>query len=275
MLTETPRDITAKIGDLPPMPRTAARVLEHIDDDSSGADKLGRIIETDPALAGSVLRLVNSALFSLPQHVTALPQAIVLLGYPRLRSLMLATVTAGLRDLVPSIAADARTRVWEHSIGTALAARQLADRLGCAAPEEAFVAGLMHDCGRLVLLLQRTVDYMLLLQRAPGHLPGTDSERALLGFDHSEVGAALLRHWNLAPEVIVAAEHHHRWGADAAGDGLLATVVLADGLLYGAIGDPTYQSAAASLGVPADALGELSVSILEEVAASRSSLLAL
>lgn len=267
--------LAARVGNLPPMPRTAARVLRMINDVDASAEGMGHVIETDPALAGAVLRLINSALFSLSQPVSALPQAIVLLGFLRLRSLLLATVAAGLRDLIPPTAADARDVIWDHSVSTGLGARALAERLGFSWFEEAFVCGLMHDCGRLVLLGQRPLDYQLLLAKVAG-LPGPEAERASMGVDHTEVGAMLFRYWNQAPQLIeVAASHHMQGPITGENAHLLAVVILANHLVNPQSSDAEVEFACGLLGIPLGELRTLRSDIPRHVAEARRSLLTL
>jgi HD-like signal output (HDOD) protein len=257
------------------MPRTAGRVLRMINDADANAESMGRVIETDPALAGAVLRLINSALFSLSQPVSALPQAIVLLGFLRLRSLLLATVAAGLRDLIPPSAAESRDLIWDHSVSTGLGARALAERLGYSWYEEAFVGGLMHDCGRLVLLGQRPLDYQLLLAKSAG-LPGPAAERASMGVDHTEVGAALFRYWNQAPQLIdVAASHHVDGPITGENAHLVAIVVLADHLLNPHADEDDAEFACGLLGIPTGDIRKLRIDIPRQVAEARSSLLSM
>lgn len=272
-MTHTEADALAnQIGALPPMPRAAARVLALIDDPEAGAGQIGRVIETDPALAAAVLRLVNSALFGLSQHVASLSHALVLIGFLRLRSLMLATVAAGLKDAIPSVAAEARERVWEHSVCTGLAAKALAQRAGVDWVEEAFAAGLLHDCGRLVLLARKTNDYVRLLDESK-LLPTPERETSALGIDHAELGGALLAHWNQAVPLVEAVRSHHDDGPPKGP--LQALVILADRLLDGSGRGVEPCPASEILGFKAEDLPELAVVLQDEVAEARKTLMAL
>lgn len=268
-------DVVRKVGALPPMPRAAARALELLDDPDAPAERLGKIIETDPSLAAAVLRLVNSAFFALPQPVASIPRAVVMIGFARLRTLILATLTAGLRDLVPPNAADARDRVWEHSISSALAARSLALEFGFGWGEEAFAAGLLHDCGRLVLLAQRTQAYVGVFERAGRSLPSCAEETAAFGVDHATVGAALLTLWNQAPALIESAGLHHaaEFSGTEAGP-YIAIVVISDWIAR-SVTAPVPAKAAERLGVSLDLLDRLALELPPHLAASRAALLSL
>jgi HD-like signal output (HDOD) protein len=269
-----PGALAARVGSLPPMPRAAARVLALINDPDASAEQIGRIIETDPALAGAVLRLVNSALFGLSQPVASLSQALVLIGFLRLRSLMLATVAAGLKDLIPPIAADARDRVWEHSVTIGLGARALAQRLGFEWGEEAFVSGLLHDCGRLVLLA-RCPEYLQVLRTSERNLPPPEQERQALGVEHAEVGAALLEHWKQSQALVLSARLHH---GEAPPEGLfqpLVAIVMLSELLLENPKPPEPCEASRVLGLSAADLPVIAEVITREVAEARASLMGL
>lgn len=269
-------DLAAHIGVLPPMPRAASRVLELLSEPDTSAEQIGRVIETDPALTAAVLRLVNSALFSLRQPVTSISQALVLMGFLRLRSLTLTTVTAGLRDLVPQSAADARDAIWEHSVNVALGGRALADQMGFSWTEEAFVGGLLHDVGRIVLLARKSSDYqqMCALTR-DGLLPTLDQERDTLGLDHVEVGTELMRYWKMPPQLVdVIGGHHGETKPRGETAELVAIVTLADRLL-GSASDEDTAGPARFLGLTPEKLFKFAQDIPAEVAEARASLLAI
>lgn len=271
----TVEDLASRVGSLPPMPRAAGQVLRLVQDPNATAEQIGRVIETDPALTAATLRLVNSALFGLQRHISSLTQTVVLLGFLRLRSLTLATVIAGLRDLVPQSAAEARDAVWDHSVSVALGARVITERLGMAWGEESFVAGLLHDCGRLVMLGKMTGSYRRLMETSGGHLPCPTHETADFGFSHSDLGGALLRCWNLAPQLVEVAEQHH---SEKRPEGpfakLVAVVKVADHLVGSSVADDP-QPSAGLLGLDEPALKRLRRELPAEVAEGRGVLLAL
>ncbi len=261
---------------LPPMPRAAAKVLKLLNRPDTTAEDLRLIIETDPSLTTSVLRLVNSALFNLPKQISTLSHAIMLLGFLRLRSLTLASVVAGLKDLVPPQVAEKRDLIWEHSVNTALGARHLAERAGLAWSEEAFVAGLLHDVGRLVLLAQRPQEYAAFLDDFPGGMPTSIEERKSLGESHEDVGGELLRQWNLAPQLIATVSSHHGSqvfeGEHAA---LISVVALADRVVDTICVNEDPLPAAALLEFDEETLEAISDEIRLSVKKERGGLIAL
>lgn len=271
----TPEAIAARIASLPTMPEVAHRALDLLRDPDTSADELRRVIESDPSLAASVLRLANSSLFGPARPTASLTHAIVLIGFSRLRSLTLATVVSGLRGLVPERASAERDLIWLHSVNTALAARALSVRAGLQWSDEAFVAGLMHDCGRQVLLSLHTDEYRELIFAAHGDMPTIDAERDRLGITHEEAGGALMRQWKMAPQLVLSVSSHHGPQSFEGPHGaMLALVALADRLMEPGLGE--------SPAAPAEYVG-LSVAdfdvmrreIQREISDSRLELLAL
>lgn len=252
LVMATPEAIAARIAGLPTMPDVAQRALEMLREPDTSADDLRRVIEADPSLAASVLRLANSSLFGPARPTASLTHAIVLIGFSRLRSLTLATVVSGLRGLVPQRAAAERDLIWLHSVNTALAARALSVRAGLQWSEEAFVAGLMHDCGRQVLLALEADAYCELIHAANGEMPKVAAERERLGVSHEEAGGALMRQWRMAPQLVMSVSSHHGPQSFEGPHGAtLALVALADRLMEPGLGeDPAAPAEHVGLAVP-------------------------
>jgi putative nucleotidyltransferase with HDIG domain len=255
------------------MPQAASRVLDLLNSPDTTAEDLQRVIETDPGLTTAVLRLVNSALFNLRQRITTVSHAITLLGFLRLRSLTLATVVAGLKSIAPGSAADLRDRVWEHSVNVAIGSRWLADELGVGWSEEAFVCGLLHDCGRFLMLARQPHAYVALFENG-GRLPTSIEESEQLGADHASLGGALLERWNQAPQIIEVVRGHHDAEPQGEHADLVRLVGLVDELVEAEPGEAS-KSAAEGLGIDADAVGDLRLGILRAALEQRQELLSL
>ncbi len=271
----TPETLADRMNALPPMPQAAGRVLRLLEQQDTTADDLRRVIETDPALTGTVLRLVNSALFGMPRQISTLSHAIMLIGFLRLRSLTLTTVAAGLREMIPPDAAAERALIWEHSVDTALGARVIAERLGFGWSEEAFVAGLLHDVGRLVLLSFQVREYRGLVDPGRGALPTPEEEVALLGMDHEQVGRELLRRWRLAPQLVEVCGGHHGDALPRGDHAELAAIVMVADRLLGSASREDPVPPAEALGLGAGDLDRLGEEVRREVADARSVLLAM
>ncbi|GAB4368034.1 MAG: hypothetical protein Kow0062_00940 [Acidobacteriota bacterium] len=247
-----PEAYAARLETLPTMPEPAQRVLAMLKDPTTTAQDLQNVIEHDQSLAASVLRLANSSLFAPRQRVANLSLAIMRIGFFRLRSLVLTTVVSGLRSLVPGKATAQRNQLWQHSVRAALAARTLAECLGLEWSEEAFVFGLLHDCGRQVLLALETDDYIALMSESENDLPLPERERIMLGVTHEEIGAALMKQWNMPRALIVTCGSHHGdqqfEGPDSA---VVALIALADRIVSPENGE-SIEPAAAALGIEPD-----------------------
>ena len=271
-----PETVTSKVGELPPMPDAAAMVLKLLSEPDTTAEDLQRVIELDPGLTTSVLRLVNSALFHLPRQISTLSHAIMLLGFLRLRSLTLASIVAGLKGLIPPAAAHTRDTIWEHSVSVALAARALAAKAGLAWSEEAFVGGLLHDSGRLLLLAYDPEKYASLLRSSAGCLPSPEEEKELFGVDHQQLGGLLLTEWNLAPQLVsVVGQHHGAVTLEGPHAALTALVVGADRLMEADCSEEPPREALAVLGFDVDRMQPLAEEIREIVHEERGGLMSL
>ncbi len=185
------------------LPRVAMQVLELTRQPTVNAWHLKQCIEIDPALTAKLLRVVNSPLFGLTRSVADLSQALAILGTKPLKLLVLGFSLP--EGLFHNVGREALSRYWRRTLIKAVAARELAPHLPRVSEDEAFIAALLQDIGSLVLLQHLGSEYLLLLETAEA--TGNDEralERLTLGFDHTELSARLLEHWQL-PEAIVAA----------------------------------------------------------------------
>ena len=196
--------------DLPAMPQVASKVLELSADPNTSAQQLQQIISDDQAMTGRILKIANSAMYSCSRKVKTLTEAIVMLGFDSIRSLV---VTSAARNLYNTRNASTGLKerlLWEHSIGVAFACRLLVLERIPALAEEAFLAGLMHDIGKLVLNLRVPEQFDEIVQLVYNdNLPFNSTEKEILGYDHAEVGAKLINKWNLSPMLEDTIFHHH------------------------------------------------------------------
>lgn len=196
--------------DLPAMPQVASKVLEMSADPNTSAQQLQQIISDDQAMTARILKIANSAMYSCSRKVKTLTEAIVMLGFDSIRSLV---VTSAARNLYNTRNASTGLKerlLWEHSIGVAFACRLLVLERIPSLAEEAFLAGLMHDIGKLVLNLRVPEQFDEIVQLVYNdNLPFNSTEKEILGYDHAEVGAKLINKWNLSPMLEDTILHHH------------------------------------------------------------------
>lgn len=199
----------AHFGIFPEIPPAAAVVLPLLNDLSTTPEELERALELEPTLAATILRTVNSAQFGLHEEVRSLTSAIQLMGFLHLRSLTMAAVAAGLRHTVATGYSAESERLWLHAMNVGIGARRLGERAGLPWSEEAFVAGLLHDCGRTVMLAQSPAEYGSIM-RARRRFPDCTVEQSSFGVDHATVGAALMHRWAMPEQLFVVCAQHHR-----------------------------------------------------------------
>ena len=237
------QNIIMTTRDLPAMPQVASKVLELSADPNTSAKQLQQVISDDQAMTGRILKIANSAMYSCSRKVKTLTEAIVMLGFNSIRSLVVTSAARNLYNTRKSRTGLKERLLWEHSIGTAFAARILASERSPGLAEEAFLSGLMHDIGKLVLNLRVPEQFDEIVQvvyneNRPFHVTETE----LLGYDHTHVGALLVNKWNLSPVMEYVILNHHNPDAMTEENPLLLYLDLANKLCkkmgIGFIDDP-------------------------------------
>ena len=213
-----------QMDSFPVLPVTVAQILRVTGDPESSAADLMAALLPDQSLCATVLKLANSALFGRPRRVDSLQAAIMVLGFNRVQSIALVkTMLNTFSDLGSGSTAEVE-RFWEHAFLSAMAANHMARDLGLGLGAS-FMAGLLHDLGKLVLLQTFGDDYLAgrWLNRCTGE-GDLAAERLAFGFDHATVGGRLLGQWQF-PDTLVAA------AAGLAGLSYLLLSVLVFGLM--------------------------------------------
>lgn len=187
---------------LPVLPATLLRVIELANRPEPDLKQVSDGIRTDAAVAGEVLSLVNSAAYAAASPIKDLHRAVVHVGSRRVRNLLLAV--AARLTVFRSADMERAQRLWLHSLATAVLGRAIA-RAASSDPEEAFLAGLLHDVGKTVVLGLVTEE-----ERAnPGYRVALRTVDRLCEEGHTGTGARIAREWNLSPGLVEAIEQHH------------------------------------------------------------------
>lgn len=224
-------DVINSVLDLPSLPAVVMELLATMHHEDIDTHALAARIALDAALAAKTLRLANSSFYGLPNKVTTIQQAIAVLGFHSIRTLVTACSVTENFSRRDGIDFDFEA-FWRHAIASAVCARVLAPHLHLN-PDNAFTAGLLHDLGTLVMATKFPEQY----RRAARYQREQDclavvAELAVFGTDHTMVGSALTAHWKF-PRLIqeAVAEHHQAPAADAP-VGLTALVYLANVLAH-------------------------------------------
>lgn len=236
------RDLARLAQQVPALPLTFQRIQELVNNPRSNNLQLAEAVGADQGLTTRILRLANSSFYGLAARVDTLSQAVALIGTRQVRDLALATAVVDLFKNIPASALDGRG-FWEHSLAVGSASRLIASKRRERETERHFVAGLLHDIGLVVMASQmpeRVTANLLAAREA--QQPLTVIERRELGFDHAEVGGAVIEQWRLPPAMAEVATHHHHLLTSARHLHDCATVHLADvlveALAYGSGGEP-------------------------------------
>lgn len=197
------------LEDLPPFPWIATKVLQLFaaPEDDLEVRRLIELIRSDTALSAELLRRANSALFGLKSQISSLQHAVTLLGLDQVRTLAL---TIGLGSyLHTALKLSILRRCWRHSLASALLAEEFAPACSLP-PDQSYTAGLLHDVGRLALLVKYPQPYADLLSVViENRFAVLASEQDLFDVDHCQAGAWLAEKWEFPPELRRVAELHH------------------------------------------------------------------
>ena len=209
---ETVQRAIAEISHIATLPEVTLKIIKLVEDPDSTAQDLNTIISNDPALGARILKVVNSAFYGLPGQIASINRAIVLLGLNAVKNIAIAASLAKLfrgGQICPGFNAK---DLWGHSIATASATKQLSQKVKLGLPDEAFLAGLIHDLGIMVEVQARRakfVEAVTALDEDPD-LTLRESESRILGATHEEFGSALCKLWKFPSSLVYVTGFHHR-----------------------------------------------------------------
>jgi two-component system, cell cycle response regulator len=202
--------------DLPVLSGSIANILRLTDGNESNISQIADIIKRDISLSAAILRITNSAAFGLLRKVTTIDQAVMLLGFKSVRNIALGV---GVFNLFPPQEKDFLSKLWQRSLVTGLASRELCVLLGNKRKEDAFTIGLLHDVGLVAFYGYDKNKASALLKEIEdkGRMKLMD-EKNYLGLDHIEVGRLLAEKWKLPEEIIHVMSHHHEEPSESTSD---------------------------------------------------------
>ena len=267
------KKILGSVKGLPPMPQTVLKAREIMADPNSDFKELGKLLETDQAIATKVLKLSNSSYYGMSGNVSSVHQASIVLGHKVLGELVtMGGTSAILGKTLDGYGLDAGD-LWRHSLGVAIGARLISNKKKPALSNDAFAAGLIHDSGKLILdpyILERKDIFEEFM--ADGQQSFLTAEKHILEFDHSEIASEVCKNWNI-PETLALAIKYHHYPSQSEENELAYIVHMADavammtglglgidGLLY-----EVDDTAMGFLGLQEEDLNDLMAEVLESV----------
>ncbi len=212
MSTQAASTLVAKIKSIPTLPTVAIRVLESTANTKSSASDLMEVISPDVSLTTKILKIANSPFYGLRREVSSLQHAVTVLGFKEIRNLVISTVAF---DSFKNLKQDGQfdiSKFWRHSFCCGLAAKIIAADLEIES-NELFVAGLIHDIGKLAIYVTFPREFVMQLEiMNPLKIKYTsfEAEKDVFGMTHDEVGMLLLKKWMFPENLLIAVGYHHR-----------------------------------------------------------------
>ncbi len=203
------RRIIDEAQKLPTLPAVANKITKLLNDPTCTALKVSEVIDKDQSLTIRVLRLVNSAFYSLASQVSNVRHAVALLGF---RTISQMVITISVFDVFKGGYGNEfdREGFWKHSIGCAVLSQKIAQLTNYSKVDDCFTAGLLHDIGKVVLdqyLHEEMVKVIQLTKR--NDISFTDAEKEVLGLNHADIGGQVMNNWKIPVPMVVAVKYHH------------------------------------------------------------------
>jgi putative nucleotidyltransferase with HDIG domain len=205
--------IFGDIEQLPTLPTVYNRLQNMLSDPKVSARDVGKVIEQDQALAAKIIKVVNSSYYGFPKQVSTISHSVVILGFNELKHMALSVSLLKLFNSKQGNHSFDPRAFWQHSLAVAVCAGTIARKAGhgkCSSHEEAFVAGLLHDIGKIIEdqymqeLFSKVID---LCSREQVLI--YEAEKRLLGITHQDIGGFLAKKWRLPPVLESAILYHH------------------------------------------------------------------
>lgn len=201
--------IIRQVDSFPALPATVNKVMAVTGNPESTAQDLMRAILPDQSMCATILKIANSAFFGMPRQVSTMEKAIVVLGFNEVRNIVLGKAVFTSFQKMPRQSKEETTLFWEHSFTCGIAAKIIAEHLGYS-PSEMFIAGLIHDIGKLAMLMTFPQEYSLLFELSKPHqFRSVIHEHDHYSTSHDEIGQRILKRWLFPDPLVTACGYHH------------------------------------------------------------------
>jgi len=223
--------------DLPTMPEVLVKLNEIMADPDTAAPDIAKVVSADPAVATNILRIVNSAYYGLQVRVSSVSLAISVMGFNMTKKVALkAAVFSAFGHRREKIQHFDPSAFWKHAVFAGVAARTMAQSSSIFAdmhPEDAYIAGLLHDIGKIIMLEKSSQQYLAMLRKSSqSGRSEAESELEDFGFTHADVGSVLAIKWSLPEDLAIAIRYHHAPARDPFHRSLSSLIHLADQLAW-------------------------------------------
>ena len=203
--------IISKMKDIKSFPQFVLETMRKLNDPESSASDVAQSLSRDEGLVLRILKLANSAAYGMTRSISNISEAIALLGYKSVSNIILAATVYSAMDKGLSGYALDRGELWRHSLMVAYTSRHLAKITGKVSTEDAYVGGLLHDIGKVILNDYVRFGYGIIVKMVEEkNIPFTEAEWQVLGFDHAMIGEVLIEKWEMPESYRVAVEYHHK-----------------------------------------------------------------
>jgi len=227
------RDLKTVVKEVPTLPIVYQQLFSKMSNPNVSVPQLAEVVTRDQSLATKILKLVNSAFYGYKKEINTISRAMVILGFRTVRN---AALAISVFDYVSGAMEDSRFPVedfWKHSLCTASICKVVGQKTGSPQQEETFVAGLLHDIGKMIMMKYFAEDFGEVCGYAIEHQKSwSEAEDALLNIGHASVAKAVLRSWNFPSSLVEAVQYHHSLNSGASYPGLAALTNVADYVSY-------------------------------------------
>ncbi len=269
-MIEISEELNKKLGEaverMPAFPKSVQKILELTRDLNCSPKVLVQVIENDPVITMKILRVLNSAYYRLPSKITSINHSVVFLGLNTVKNIALSIAAIGIMPKKNAAGFDVGQYLL-HSLSTAAIAKHLCGKIGGADPMDCYVAGLLHDFGKVVFAQFMPEQFKIALEKSPElNISLFTAEQATIGTDHTVVGSMLAEKWQFPKPLIDSIRNHH---SEKAGETVMGACVFAANQIskkmqYGSAGDTRIESLppavakhfGSSLEVLIDSIGE-------------------
>jgi putative nucleotidyltransferase with HDIG domain len=209
-IIKTPKELVSGAVRLVSLPEVCIRVNQMLENPEVSAAELGRVISQDTGLAARLLKIVNSSFYGFPSRIETISRAVTIIGLRELRGLVMAASAIETFSRIPTDIFN-MAQFWRHSVYCGVVAQSLAERCNVLHSERLFVAGLLHDIGKLIIC-NRLPNHARQIQQELTKETELDFiiEKKILGYDHADVGGELLSEWKMPQALCDAVLFHHR-----------------------------------------------------------------